>query len=318
MQTKLYLAPMRGFTDSIYRNTFARHFDGIDLAVAPFVSTVRCDRIKPSHIKDLLPEKNSGPPVIPQIMSNDPDGFIRMARMLFDLGYDTVNWNLGCPYRMVANKRRGSGLLSHPEMIDAFLEKTVAAIPNRVSVKTRLGRSHSHEIFKLMPIFNAYPMAEIIIHPRTGKQMYDGETDLEAFDACFGLSAHPVVYNGDINGIEAFRRLSERFPRVNDWMLGRGVLANPFLAGIIKRGRDDVPDKIIRIKNFHDDLFEAYGQVLYGSYHLLGKMNGLWVYLARSFKDSRKILKRIHKTRSIDHYRDLVARFFDSEAEWNF
>ena len=105
--------------------------------------------------------------------------FINLAVRLFDLGYMSVNWNLGCPFPMVAKKKRGSGLLPYPENIDAFLEKTVSSIPNRLSIKTRLGRRHINEIFKLMPIFNQYPLEEIIIHPRTGKQMYDGKTDLD-------------------------------------------------------------------------------------------------------------------------------------------
>jgi hypothetical protein len=35
----LYLAPLRGFTEYIYRNAFARHFSGFDIAMAPFIPT---------------------------------------------------------------------------------------------------------------------------------------------------------------------------------------------------------------------------------------------------------------------------------------
>ena len=51
----LTLAPMRGLTGQLYRNAFARHFGGLDLAIAPFISTVKAARIKPSLVKDLLP-----------------------------------------------------------------------------------------------------------------------------------------------------------------------------------------------------------------------------------------------------------------------
>ena len=118
---KLYLAPLRGFTDYIYRNTFAEHFDGFDGALAPFIPTITADRFKPSHLKDVLPENNSSIPVVPQIISNLPDDFINLAVRLYDLGYTSVNWNLGCPFPMVAKKFRGSGLLPYPEKIDAFL-----------------------------------------------------------------------------------------------------------------------------------------------------------------------------------------------------
>jgi tRNA-dihydrouridine synthase len=52
-----YLAPLRGVTDVIYRRTYAEHFGGIDLAVAPFVTTHAGRRIKPAHVRDLQPEE---------------------------------------------------------------------------------------------------------------------------------------------------------------------------------------------------------------------------------------------------------------------
>ena len=195
---QLYLAPLRGFTDYIYRNTFIRHFDGFDGALAPFIPTVTADRVKPSHFRDILPENNSTLPIVPQIISNRSADFINLAVRLFDLGYSSVNWNLGCPFPMVAKKKRGSGLLPYPERIDDFLDKTVSSIPNRLSIKTRLGRRKIADIIELMPIFNRYPLAEIIIHPRTGIQMYDGKTDLDTFERCLAQSDHRVIYNGDI------------------------------------------------------------------------------------------------------------------------
>ena len=91
------MAPIMGFTNALYRNLYSKHFKGFDIAVAPFIASIGENRIRNAHLKDILPEKNSGIPVIPQILSNDPQGFINLAKRLFDLGYDTINWNLGCP-----------------------------------------------------------------------------------------------------------------------------------------------------------------------------------------------------------------------------
>ena len=159
---QLYLAPLRGFTDYIYRNTITRHFDGFDGALAPFIPTVTADRFKSSHFEDILPENNPTLTVVPQIIGNHSGDFINLAVRLFDLGYTSVNWNLGCPFPMVTKKNRGSGLLPYPERIDTFLEKTLSSIPNRLSIKTRLGRRTITDIFELLPIFNRYPLEEII------------------------------------------------------------------------------------------------------------------------------------------------------------
>jgi tRNA-dihydrouridine synthase len=313
---KLYLAPLRGFTDYIYRNTFAEHFDGFNGALAPFIPTVTADRFKPSHLKDVLPENNPFIPIVPQIISNIPEDFINLSTRLFDLGYTSVNWNLGCPFPMVAKKMRGSGLLPYPEKIDDFLAKVVSSIPNRISIKTRLGRRKINEIFDLMPVFNRYPLEEIIIHPRTGTQMYTGNTDLDTFEQCLAQSAHRVVYNGDIADLISFRNVFERFKDLDGWMIGRGAVANPFLPAIIKAGQDDITRKVEKFKQFYEALFDRYRQAFSGPGHLLNRMKGFWTYFSKSFQNSRKIAKRIHRTQQMQRYMEIVDRFFAEEAHW--
>jgi len=85
MSASLYLAPIRGITDAIYRQTFMRYFGGFDCAVAPFLTTFHGATIKATHLTDLLPENNTLLPVIPQILSKNPDNFIGVAQELYDL-----------------------------------------------------------------------------------------------------------------------------------------------------------------------------------------------------------------------------------------
>ena len=307
---------MRGLTDYIYRNTFSRHFNGFDAAVAPFIPTLKTIRAKPSHLKDVLPENNLAMPIVPQIIGNNHENFIPLASQLSDLGFKTVNWNLGCPFPMVAKKQRGSGLLPYPHKIDKFLEKTVPAIPNRLSIKIRLGRRTSDEIVKLMPIFNRYPLQEIIIHPRTGKQMYDGKPDLDAFEKCMGMTRHRIVYNGDITDLKCFTDLSTRFKSVDSWMIGRGALVNPFLPAIIKSGKDDFTNRVEIFRHFYEELFEEYQKIFSGPGHLLERMKGFWTYFSQSFEDGRKIRKKVHRTLKLHRYLEIVEHFFEHDAKW--
>jgi tRNA-dihydrouridine synthase B len=312
----LTLAPIKGFTEAPYRNAAAACFKGFDAAMAPFVVALQGHKYPDSHLKDLLPENNHGWPVTPQILSNHPEGFIKLAGRLHALGYRTVNWNLGCPFPQVANKQRGSGLLPHPDKIDHFLDTVLPAIPNRLSIKTRIGRFDADEMEGLLPVFNRYPLAELIIHPRTGAQMYTGNPDLDVFASCLESSSNPVVYNGDINTVDDYTRLSERFKPIDCWMLGRGALANPFLPGAIKGVNPPDTQKLETIRQFHDRLLEAYAQVLSGPAHLGDKMKGFWRYLAGSFEDGKKTLKKIQKTRQTSHYLEVVNRFFDAAPRW--
>ncbi len=316
MTFKLYLAPLRGITDYIYRNTYSRHFDGFDAAVTPFIPTLKTIRAKPSHLKDVLPENNLAMPIVPQIIGNKHENFIPLARQLSDLGYKTVNWNLGCPFPMVAKKQRGSGLLPYPDKIDKFLEKTLPAIPNQLSIKVRLGRKTPDDLFKLITIFNRYPLQNIIIHPRTGIQMYEGEPDLDAFERCLEMTHHRVMYNGDITDLSSFRNLSDRFKNTTSWMIGRGAIINPFLPAILKNGTDRFSNQVDTFRCFYEDLFGEYQQVFSGPGHLLERMKGFWSYFSQAFKDGRKIRKKVHRTLKLQRYLELVERFFEEDAEW--
>lgn len=310
----LTLAPIRGFTNALYRNLLFRHAEGLDAAVTPFIATLSAKQINRSHIKDILPEHNGRVPVIPQIIGNDPEGFIRLTTRFHDLGYDTVNWNLGCPFPVVANKRRGSGMLPYPDLIRAFLDEVIPRIPTRLSIKTRIGRKEKDEIFHLLPIFNEYPIEELIIHPRTGIQMYDGTVDLDTFARCLPLLNMPVAYNGDIFDLDSFKRLKERFKGITRWMIGRGVLSNPFLPEILRSGKAPARYPMERFKKFHEDLFEAYREELSGPAHLLDKMKGYWMYFSRSFMNGEALFKKIKKTNSIGKFEELVERLFHHKS----
>ena len=307
----IYLAPLRGLTGAVFRATYAEFFQGIDGAVAPFLTTIGDTRIKAGQLKELLPENNRHMPVVPQILSKTPERFISLAKALFDLGYETVNWNLGCPFARVAKKKRGSGLLPHPELIQAFLDKTLSAIPNQLSIKTRLGRRRTDEILALMPVFNAYPLQQLIIHPRTGEQMYTGTPDLERFAQCLELCKCPVVYNGDINTQEDYERLKQRFPSISVWMIGRGVLGDPFLPAVIKGLPRSNANRIDQFRRFHDTLYERYAQVRHGPAHLVDSMKGYWAYFAAFFQDGERILKQVRKAHGVEHYRQVVNSYLD-------
>ena len=123
---------------------------------------------------------------------------------------------------------------------------------------------------------------------------------------------NPQIYNGDLKTLDDYSRLSERFPSVKGWMIGRGLLMNPFLAMEIKSGKPESETvRIERIKQFADYLLDAYIHDLQSPAHVLDKMRGLWFYLSHAFPDSRKIEKKIRKAGNLNHYRDEVGRIFD-------
>lgn len=317
----LYLAPLQGFTDHPFRNSYSKFFTGFDISIAPFISALPEGRYKKKEMRDVMPENNHGLPVIPQIMGNDADDFLPVANALYEYGYKSVNWNLGCPYKMVAKKKRGSGLLCHPDDIKRFLDKALPLMKNTLSIKMRLGRHSEEEIYTLIPLLNQYPIDEITIHPRTGVQMYNGSVNLDYFQEVLEMSNHPIVYNGDITDLDSFKNVYEKFGNVNRWMIGRGVLSDPFLPMTIKKEYgtleyDVSESKTKIIKKFHDDYYERRLEYLSGPAHITDRMKSFWFYLAGSFDKGDKFFKKIKKVKTPENYKAMVEQFFDTNPEW--
>jgi tRNA-dihydrouridine synthase len=311
----IYLAPIQGITDRIYRNLFPVYFKGVDVAIAPFISASKKMKAENNLLREFYPDKNTGIPTIPQIMSSQPDDFIQLANALYHIGCNTVNWNIGCPFGMVVKKGRGAGMLCYPERIESFLDKTMPAIKPKLSIKLRIGLKYPDEVLQLIPIFNQYPIEELIIHPRTGVQMYEGEVDLDMFEQCLNLSKHRVVYNGDIDSSEKLEMLSKRFGSIDRWMIGRGLLANPFLAEKIKFNTEKPYDEKIKIiRAFHDNLFDEYLKILSGPSHITNKMKEIWTFMGGFFENGEKIRKKINKTRHRDNYIDVVNKIFSEPS----
>jgi tRNA-dihydrouridine synthase len=298
----LYMAPLKGITDARFRRIFHRHFGGIDTAIAPFVNPQKGSAYPDKLIKDLLPEINAGLPLIPQLLNNEPTGFIALARRMEDLGYREINWNLGCPVKMVTGKKRGSGLLPYPDRIIELLENVVPHLGVKLSIKMRLGYDHPSESARLLPRLDDFDLSEIIIHARLGKQLYRGPTLPEAFGECIALTRHRLVYNGDLVSVQAYRELKEMYPGVERFMIGRGLLADPFLPAAIKNQSYAPTDRAAQLSAFHDELFQAMQEDMSGPGHLLGRMKQIWLYFIGAFPGKEKLLKKILRASSEKRY----------------
>jgi tRNA-dihydrouridine synthase B len=311
----IHSSPLQGFTDFRFRNAFQRFFGGIDKYIAPYIRLDGNSEIKRGNERDLLPANNSSLDLIPQIITKDADEFLFVARHVQKLGYTELNWNLGCPYPMVAKRGMGSGLLNTPGKIDEILTRVSAETEIQISVKMRLGYENPREIFQVLPVLERYRLANITIHPRIGKQLYKGEVDLKTFEECLGQSSHKIFYNGDITSVQSFREIKERFPTINHWMIGRGLIADPFLPSMIKADNPVYPENRYETFNsFHDALFSSWEEALSGPKHLLIKMYSFWEYFIQSFPNSPKGLKKIRKAQSLGVYREVVRQIIFNEG----
>jgi len=308
----IYLAPMQGLTEVEFRRAYSNLFTGIDFAVSPFIPLSQGIRFRINHLRDVIPEHNARIPVIPQVLGNDPVKFLHLAQRLHDLGYKTVNWNLGCPKPAVARKLRGSGMLPYPDKIRAVLEKLLVKLPMSLSVKTRLGYSKTEEFYEVVKVYNDFPLESVIIHPRLGVQMYEGDMHLDILDKIIGSIRHRIVFSGDIADLETYNHLRERYPIINHWMIGRGVLTNPFLPGLIKNKLPaPTPEEQSRkLFHFYDELYCELRDKLHRDSAILGKLKDFWSYFARWFARDEEIFSALAKQKSLSDFMALSRSYF--------
>ncbi|MFQ8921580.1 MAG: tRNA dihydrouridine synthase [Clostridium paraputrificum] len=304
---RFYLAPMEGITGYIYRNAYEKFFHNIDKYFTPFIVPNKSRSLKTKELRDVLPENNKGMNIVPQILTNDSEGFIVTAKKLQQLGYNEVNLNLGCPAGTVVSKNRGSGFLALREELDKFLEEIYKIEDMKISIKTRIGKDAPEEFYKLIEIYNKYPLEELIIHPRTRQDFYGNKPNLEIFKDALSLSKSSVCYNGDIFIVEDYNKLVNSFAEVDKVMIGRGVLANPGLVGDIK-GNDFITKDTL--KAFHDEIFNNYIELFNDDKNAMFRMKELWGYMIYMFTDNKKYVKKIKKAQKVIDYKQAVSSLF--------
>jgi len=203
-------------------------------------------------------------------------------------------------------------MLPFPDMLEDILDRVMPELNINFSVKCRLGYFMPDEILKLIPIINHFKIYELTIHARIGKQMYKGEVDDKSFDRARKIARVPVVYNGDIFSVHNFNNFYGKFQDVNAWMIGRGLLIDPFLPGDIKDlFQLNMNDRKLIVKTFIEELYLTYRRNKNNNLNTIGTMKELWSF---SFERPVKVFNAIKKTKSFDAYEDSVKYVFDNFA----
>ena len=300
-----YLAPMLGVTDASFRSAFTKHLGGFDLAVGPFVKTMQGQRYKASAVVDLKTKYNRHIAVQPQIMTNNSDDFINLAEELFDMGYEHINLNMGCPMPTSSGRSKGAGLLKEKERVEQLLEIVLPRIRSKLSIKTRIGFENENDLIEMSEVFNKFPIEEVMIHPRTAEQKYTGQVNHERFSEACSYLKQNIVFSGDINSREDFLEFKSRHPQIRRWMIGRGILKNPFLMQEI---RGSFTENTGQIAKFYTELAELYGMRDLSEHIILKRLKILSTYLTIGLECDKKVTKSLRKSKTLD---ELLAIIFD-------
>ena len=220
----MILAPLRGVTIRCFRETFADVIAacGFTEAITPFIPAMPgIDPIKDRELRG--GERRLR--ITPQFIGKDPRALKDCLERIKGAGYDTADLNAGCPFPMVRNKGRGSGILRTPDVLRRMLETGCETMgEGKFSLKARLGVDRPDELLALMPMINEFPLRFLTVHARTARQMYSGGCDGEMLREVERVAKVPVVENGDVEVDFDVKRSGDRFSAVRDVMIGRGFI----------------------------------------------------------------------------------------------
>lgn len=306
----LSLAPMEGITGYAFRRVHAEIFGALNRYYTPFISPLPKvgTPFSKRNSRELDPANNQGLDVVPQLLTNDADRFIWAAGLLADMGYKEVNLNLGCPSGTVVAKEKGSGLLRNPDRLEAFLANVCERSPLPVSVKTRVGIANDDEYDELLALFSRCEIAELIVHPRVQKDFYNGTPRKELYGKTIELAPFPVAYNGDIFTLDDFNTLVAACPQTRHVMIGRGIMANPALARMIRGGESLT---LAELERFHNELYQAYTDDMGGN--AVFRMKEWWGYAKYAFANPHSVQRIVRKTRCADEYEAAARKVFSTE-----
>jgi tRNA-dihydrouridine synthase C len=237
----LVLAPMEGVTDAPMR-AFLTELGGFKFCVAEFIR-ISQDLLPNRCYVEHLPELSesccatpSGAPVQVQLLGGNAELLAESAKQVWNLGAKAVDLNFGCPAPTVNRHDGGASLLKYPDRVRSIVRAVRSAVPAHipVSAKIRLGWDDPKAVFE-----NAHAVEEggaswLTIHARTKVQGYTPPAHWHFIGNVKREIGIPIIANGDIWTREDFLKCQE-VTRCSHFMLGRGALADPFLAGQISQ-----------------------------------------------------------------------------------
>ncbi len=232
---KVYLAPMAGITDRVYRRLcFEQGCDGAttEMVSAQGYLTAPPDRNAYRFLLARFPEEG---PLAVQIFGSEPLFLAQAAARLTELGsFSSIDLNMGCPAQKVVGGQSGSALMKDPELAAEIVRQVKRATPLPVTVKMRLGWDAEHR--NAVAFARALEQAGadmLTVHGRTRQQQYAGKADWDMIGRVKRAVSIPVIANGDItDGKTALDAL--KTTGCDGVAIGRAALGNPWIFAEIK------------------------------------------------------------------------------------
>lgn len=297
---QIMLAPMEGVVDHLMRDMLTR-VGGFDLCVTEFVRVV--EQLLPKHLfYRLCPELHtrgltpSGVPVRVQLLGQHPQWLAENAVRASELGSHGIDLNFGCPAKTVNKSQGGAVLLQDPQALYNIVKAVRDALPKEqpVSAKIRLGFADTSLAIENAQAIEAAGADSLVIHARTKVDGYKPPAYWHWIGKIKQHTSIAIVANGEIWNAEDAKRCQHE-SQCLDLMLGRGALALPNLARVV-RGQQQ-PMEWAQMRQLLVDYsgYEIFGDK--GRYYP-NRVKQWFGYLRLQYPQAKEMFQRIRRLQS--------------------
>jgi tRNA-dihydrouridine synthase C len=231
---KLYLAPMEGVVDWVMRDTLTQ-IGGIDQVVTEFLRVT--DKLHPESVfYKNCPElktgsrTRAGTPVFVQLLGGQAEPLALNARRAVKLGALGVDLNFGCPAKTVNRHDGGAVILKSCSRVYDIVSTVRKAVPAHIPVtaKIRLGFDDPSVCIENAKAIEEAGATWLTVHCRTKTDGYKPPAYWEWIPRLREVTKLKIIANGEIWNVADFERCRE-VTGCEDFMIGRGVMSNPYL-----------------------------------------------------------------------------------------
>lgn len=311
----LYLAPMAGVTDTVFRQ-LAKEY-GCDVMVTEFVSAEGVFR-RNERTMEYLEFLESERPLGVQLFGADPAHLGEAARMVRDWKHpDFLDLNFGCPVNKVVSKNGGSALLRDCPLLEKVARAVVEAVaPFPVTAKIRIGWDEkSVNAVTTARLLEDCGIRALAVHGRTKAQGYGGHADWDVIAAVAAAVRIPVIGNGDLAGpADVRRRLATG---VRGVMIGRAAMCGPWIFREIRHHLETggfLPPPALGAQWAHIVRHCRMEVARQGSeLHAMQSMRTQLMHYSRGMPEARRLRERFARVASVAEVEDLAAAQLASE-----
>lgn len=309
LSSNIFCAPLAGCSDFPFRQLTSSYKPGL----------IYCEMVKMDalvrhdfHTYQMLDYDTSMHPIGAQLCGSKVELASSSAKILEDLGFDTIDLNCGCPVDKVTKDGSGSGLLKNLDRLGAIIDQMVRAVEIPVTVKIRAGWDENSIVApEIIKIAEQAGATSATVHGRTREQAYKGPANKKWIkESKMAAKSILVVGNGDLmEAKDVFNMFKET--DCDAVLIARGTLGSPWIIEDIYRYLEGKSPIVRTAYDYRDALIKHlhFIERYYPSQKAAMHFRRIGCWYLKNGTGVRQLRELLNKSRTAAEVRDLIYHY---------